>query len=109
MELQTTDFDDKEQRHPNASMVLGKNEFANLDLHLSLSKSKEIKLQLVKGSGPITISGIHLVEFFGEAEEDEDDDDTEGESSTDEGDVSIVGNKLDDDLQDLQKRAEATF
>ena len=48
------------------------------------------------------------MEFFGEAEEDEDDNETEGESSVDEGDVSIVGNKLDDDLQDLQKRVEAT-
>ena len=64
MELQTTDFSDKEQHHPIASLVLGKNKFANLDLHLSLSKSKEIKLQLVKGSGRVTVSGNHLVEFL---------------------------------------------
>merc|ERR1712136_13215 len=31
VEIHTTDFSDKEQRHPIASLTLGKREFANLD------------------------------------------------------------------------------
>merc|ERR1712135_158475 len=63
-EIHTTDFSDKEQRHPIASLTLGKREFANLDLCLSWSKTKEIKLKLVMGSGPITLTGNHFIEYL---------------------------------------------
>merc|ERR1712212_732481 len=61
IEIRATDFSDKEQRHPIASLTLGK-DCANLDLCLAWTKNKEIKFKLVMGSGPITISGNHHVE-----------------------------------------------
>merc|ERR1711875_19801 len=42
VEIHTTDFSDKEQRHPVASLTLGHKDFANVDLCLSYSKTKEI-------------------------------------------------------------------
>merc|ERR1712055_490325 len=56
IEIHATDFSDKEQRHPIASLTLGKKDCANLDLCLAWTKNKEIKFKLVMGSGPITIS-----------------------------------------------------
>jgi len=67
IELHTNDFSDKEQRHPICSLTLGKNEFVNLDLCLGWSKNKEIKLKLVVGSGPVTVSGMRFVEYLDEA------------------------------------------
>merc|ERR1712136_439066 len=72
VEIHTTDFSDKEQRHPIASLTLGKREFANLDLCLSWSKTKEIKLKLVMGSGPITLTGNHFIEYLALPEEADD-------------------------------------
>merc|ERR1712135_274209 len=103
VEIHTTDFSDKEQRHPIASLTLGKREFANLDLCLSWSKTKEIKLKLVMGSGPITLTGNHFIEYLALPEEADDPnyvpDETEAELSTYEVD--------EDELKDLAKDAEA--
>merc|ERR1712136_640494 len=98
--------DDKERRHPIASLTLGKREFANLDLCLSWSKTKEIKLKLVMGSGPITLTGNHFIEYLALPEEADDpnyvpeetEDETEAELSTYEVD--------EDELKDLAKDAE---
>ena len=57
VEIHTTDFSDKEQRHPVASLTLGQKDFANVDLCLTFSKTKEVKFKLVMGSGPVTITG----------------------------------------------------
>merc|ERR1712243_201692 len=62
----TTDFSDKEQRHPVASLTLGQKDFANVDLCLTFSKTKEVKFKLVMGSGPVTITGNHYVEDLAE-------------------------------------------
>jgi len=67
IELHTNDFSDKEQRHPICSLTLGKNEFVNLDLCLGWSKNKEVKLKLVMGSGPVSVSGMRFVEYLDEA------------------------------------------
>merc|ERR1712168_1134160 len=107
VEIHTTDFSDKEQRHPIASLTLGKREFANLDLCLSWSKTKEIKLKLVMGSGPITLTGNHFIEYLALPEEADDpnyvpeetEDETEAELSTYEVD--------EDELKDLAKDAES--
>merc|ERR1712241_1279333 len=83
VEIHTTDFSDKEQRHPIASLTLGKREFANLDLCLSWTKNKEIKFKLVMGSGPITISGNHHVEYLTLPEDIDDPDFIAEETATD--------------------------
>merc|ERR1712183_1123412 len=67
IELHTNDFSDKEQRHPICSLTLGKNEFVNLDLCLGWSKNKDVKLKLVMGSGPVSVSGMRFVEYLDEA------------------------------------------
>merc|ERR1712183_637179 len=64
IELHTNDFSDKEQRHPICSLALGKNEFVNLDLCLGWSKNKDVKLKLVMGSGPVSVSGMRFVEYL---------------------------------------------
>ena len=46
VEIHTTDFSDKEQRHPVASLTLGQKDFANVDLCLTFSKTKEVKFIL---------------------------------------------------------------
>merc|ERR1712083_608937 len=106
VEIHTTDFSDKEQRHPIASLTLGKKDCASLDLCLSWSKTKEIKLKLVMGSGPITLTGNHFIEYLALPEEADDpnyvpeetEDETEAELSTYEVD--------EDELKDLAKDAE---
>jgi len=40
VEIHTTDFEDKEQRHPLVSLTLGQQDFANLDLCLNWGKTK---------------------------------------------------------------------
>merc|ERR1712243_486711 len=74
VEIHTTDFSDKEQRHPVASLTLGQKDFANVDLCLTFSKTKEVKFKLVMGSGPVTITGNHYVEYLTVPEEDDDPD-----------------------------------
>merc|ERR1712136_340193 len=86
VEIHTTDFEDKEQRHPLVSLTLGQQDFANLDLRLNWGRTKAIKLKLVLGSGPIAITGNHFVEYMDVLKEDEDPDymatDTEDETDT---------------------------
>merc|ERR1712135_153492 len=74
VEIHTTDFEDKEQRHPLVSLTLGQQDFANLDLCLNWGKTKEIKLKLILGSGPISITGNHYVEYMEMSDEEEDPD-----------------------------------
>jgi len=110
VEIQTTDFSDKEQRHPIASLALGRTEFANLDLCLSWSKTKEIKFKLVMGSGPVTITGNHFVEYLAirEEEEEEEDPDYVAEETEDEteADLSTMEDLDENELQDLEKDAK---
>merc|ERR1711970_806468 len=77
------DINDKEQRHPIASLTLGKKDCANLDLCLAWTKNKEIKFKLVMGSGPITISGNHHVEYLTLPEDIDDPDFIAEETATD--------------------------
>merc|ERR1712135_260661 len=88
IEIHTTDFSDKEQRHPVASLTLGKKDFANVDLCLSYSKTKEIKFKLVMGSGPVTISGNHYVEYLSVPEDQDDPDFIVPDETDDETEVS---------------------
>merc|ERR1712135_195820 len=106
VEIHTTDFEDKEQRHPLVSLTLGQQDFANLDLCLNWGKTKEIKLKLILGSGPISITGNHYVEYMDMSEKDEDPDyvGTEAEEETD-ADFSMT--EVDDtEVDDLHKDAK---
>jgi len=116
VELQTTDFNDKEQRHPIASLTLGKTDFTNLDLCLTWSKTREIKLKLVKGSGPVSFTGNHHVEFLGTHEDAEELDDpdyvTEAETSADDSMILSASEAEDEELdanelKDLEDDAKA--
>merc|ERR1712142_1437122 len=113
VEIHTTDFSDKEQRHPVASLTLGKKDFANVDLCLSYSKTKEIKFKLVMGSGPVTISGNHYVEYLSMPEEEDDPDfiaddtDDETEVSTFEDPEEIDENELKELAADSEKPVDA--
>jgi len=113
VEIHTTDFSDKEQRHPVASLTLGHKDFANVDLCLSYSKTKEIKFKLVMGSGPVTITGNHYVEYLSVPEEDDDPDfiaeetDDETEVSTFEDPEEIDPNELKDLAADSEKPLDA--
>jgi len=111
VEIHTTDFSDKEQRHPIVSLTLGRKDFANLDLALNWTKTKEIKFKLVMGSGPVTITGNHHVEHLNlpTAEEIEDPDfvaeetDDETEISTFEDPEEISENELKELAEDKEK------
>jgi len=114
IEIHTTDFSDKEQRHPVASLTLGKKDFANVDLCLSYSKTKEIKFKLVMGSGPVTISGNHYVEYLSVPEDQDDPDfivpdetDDETEVSTFEDPEEIDENELKELAADSEKPVDA--
>jgi len=111
VEIHTTDFEDKEQRHPLVSLTLGQQDFANLDLCLNWGKTKEIRLKLVLGSGPISITGNHYVEYMEMSEKDEDPDyvGTEAEEETD-ADFSMTevdDTEVDDLHKDAKQHAEA--
>jgi len=105
VEIHTTDFEDKEQRHPLVSLTLGQQDFANLDLCLNWGKTKEIKLKLILGSGPISITGNHYVEYM-EMSEEEDPDyvATETEDETD-ADLSMIDDVDQTEVDDLHKDA----
>jgi len=105
VEIHTTDFSDKEQRHPIASLALGKKECANLDLCLAWTKNREIKLKLVVGSGPITITGNHHVEYL-TLPEDNDDPDFVAEDTDDETEVSTFEDPEEIDENELKELAE---
>merc|ERR1712212_1192843 len=77
------DINEDEQRHLIASLTLGKKDCANLDLCLAWTKNKEIKFKLVMGSGPITISGNHHVEYLTLPEDIDDPDFIAEETATD--------------------------
>jgi len=106
VEIHTTDFEDKEQRHPLVSLTLGQQDFANLDLCLNWGKTKEIKLKLILGSGPISITGNHYVEYMEMSEEEEDPDyvATETEDETD-ADLSMIDDVDQTEVDDLHKDA----
>jgi len=106
VEIHTTDFEDKEQRHSLVSLTLGQQDFANLDLCLNWGKTKEIKLKLILGSGPISITGNHYVEYMDMSEKDEDPDyvATETEDETD-ADLSMIDDVDQTEVDDLYKDA----
>jgi len=114
VEIHTTDFSDKEQRHPIASLTLGKKDCANLDICLAWTKNREIKFKLVIGSGPITISGNHHVEYLAVDDEEADDPDfvavdetdDETEISTFEDPEEIDENELKELEADSEKPVE---
>jgi len=105
VEIHTTDFSDKEQRHPVASLTLGKKDFANVDLCLNFSKTKEVKFKLALGSGPVTITGNHYVEYLN-VDEDEDDPDFVAEETDDETEVSTFEDPEEIDEDELKELAE---
>merc|ERR1719403_122366 len=104
VEIHATDFGDKEQRHPIASLTLGKKDCANLDLCLAWTKNKEIKFKLVMGSGPITISGNHHVEYL-TLPEDVDDPDFVAEETDDETEISTFEDPEEIDENELKELA----
>jgi len=105
VEIHTTDFSDKEQRHPVASFTLGKKDFAIVDLCLNFSKTKEVKFKLALGSGPVTITGNHYVEYLN-VDEDEDDPDFVAEETDDETEVSTFEDPEEIDEDELKELAE---
>merc|ERR1711875_70245 len=105
VEIHTTDFSDKEQRHPVASLTLGQKDFANVDLCLTFSKTKEVKFKLVMGSGPVTITGNHYVEYLTVPEED-DDPDFVAEETDDETEISTFEDPEEIDESELKDLAE---
>jgi len=107
IEIHATDFSDKEQRHPIASLTLGKKDCANLDLCLAWTKNKEIKFKLVMGSGPITISGNHHVEYLTLPEDIDDPDFIAEETATDdETELSTFEDPEELEENELQELAE---
>merc|ERR1712168_1006422 len=105
VEIHTTDFSDKEQRHPIASLTLGRKDFANVDLCLTFSKTKEVKFKLVMGSGPVTLTGNHYVEYLTVPEED-DDPDFVAEETDDETEISTFEDPEEIDESELKDLAE---
>merc|ERR1712133_26174 len=105
VEIHTTDFSDKEQRHPVASLTLGQKDFADVDLCLTFSKTKEVKFKLVMGSGPVTITGNHYVEYLTVPEED-DDPDFVAEETDDETEISTFEDPEEIDESELKDLAE---
>jgi len=104
VEIHATDFSDKEPRHPIASLTLGKKDSANLDLCLAWTKNKEIKFKLVMGSGPITISGNHHVEYL-TLPEDVNDPDFVAEETDDETELSTFEDPEEIDENELKELA----
>merc|ERR1711942_345860 len=64
VEIRFHDIDDKETRAVLASLTLGKLDFCRLDLKVSHLPGRDVTLKLIKGSGPVSILGNHLVEAF---------------------------------------------
>jgi len=107
IEIHTTDFSDKEQRHPVASLTLGQKDSAGVDLCLPYSKTKEIKFKLVMGSGPVTITGNHYVEYLTVDDPEENDDpDFVAEESEDETEISTFEDPEEIDENELKELAE---
>merc|ERR1712142_1108350 len=97
--------EDEEQRHPVASLTLGQKDFANVDLCLTFSKTKEVKFKLVMGSGPVTVTGNHYVEYLTVPEED-DDPDFVAEETDDETEISTFEDPEEIDESELKDLAE---
>lgn len=106
IEIHTTDFSDKEQRHPIASLTLGKKDCASLDLCLAWTKNKEIKFKLVVGSGPVSITGNHHVEYLALDDEEVDDPDfIAADETDDEAEISTFEDPEEIDENELKELA----
>merc|ERR1711942_71563 len=107
------DIDDKETRAVLASLTLGKADFCRLDLRVSHLPGHDVTLKLIKGSGPVSILGNHLVEAYdGPIVHDADfQPDASSAESTDASGMETEGDEVEaNEIQDITedaKKAEA--
>merc|ERR1712240_769549 len=99
VEIRYFDREDKESRNVLASLTLGVQDFCRLDLRISHMFGREVSLKLIKGSGPISIIGNHLVETFSAVTDEDFEPDASG--------METEGDEVEaDDVKDITEDAE---
>lgn len=109
VEIRYHDHDDKEARAVLASLTLGKLDFCRMDLTISHLAGRDVTLKLIKGSGPVSILGNHLVESFGGHPDDEDyiPDASSAESGTEASGMETDGDGVEaDEVKDITEDAK---
>ena len=91
----------------------GVGDFCRLDLRTALMDGRDITLKLIKGSGPVSLLGNHVVESFVNVDaEEEDEDFTPGDSTaegetTDASGMETEGDEVEaDEVKDLTEDAK---
>merc|ERR1712240_712142 len=108
VEIRYFDREDKESRNVLASLTLGVQDFCRLDLRISHMFGREVSLKLIKGSGPISIIGNHLVETFSAVtDEDFEPDASSADASSDASGMETEGDEVEaDEVKDITEDAE---
>lgn len=108
VEIRYFDREDKENRHVLASLTLGVQDFCRLDLRISQMFGREVSLKLIKGSGPISILGNHLVETFAAVtDEDFEPDASSADASSDASGMETEGDEVEaDEVKDITEDAD---
>jgi len=105
-----TNMAGEEERRTLASLTTGVTDTVRLDLTMSWSKGHNLTFKLIKGSGPVTLLGNHIVSSL--VAEDEDADDSlfvpDGVSTeTEESGMSTDGDEMDaSEVKDLEADKE---
>jgi len=113
VEIRYHDREDKPTSSVLASLTLGQLDSCRLDLRLTAVSGRDVTLKLIKGSGPVSILGNHVVESVNSLVVDEEyqtedssaDDDTDAASGM-ETDGDDVGADEVKDLKEDTKKAE---
>merc|ERR1711942_588013 len=113
VEISYHDREDKPTSSVLASLTLGQLDSCRLDLRLTAVSGRDVTLKLIKGSGPVSILGNHVVESVNSLVVDEEyqtedssaDDDTDAASGM-ETDGDDVGADEVKDLKEDTKKAE---
>jgi len=113
VEIHYFDREEKEVRQVLTTLTLGVGDFCRLDLRTALMDGRDITLKLIKGSGPVSLLGNHVVESFVNVDaEEEDEDFTPGDSTaegetTDASGMETEGDEVEaDEVKDLTEDAK---
>merc|ERR1712042_374729 len=113
VEIHYFDREEKEVRQVLTTLTLGVGDFRRLDLRTALMDGRDITLKLIKGSGPVSLLGNHVVESFVNVDaEEEDEDFTPGDSTaegetTDASGMETEGDEVEaDEVKDLTEDAK---
>jgi len=105
VELRFVDARGEEKRLAVASLTLGVMDTCKLDLAMNWTRGHDLTLKLVKGSGPLSLIGNHVVETY-----DEEDDAyvPAEESSAEESGMDTEGDDVEaNEVQDIVKDSAA--